>query len=121
MRRWIFGLGAVVGTTALVLACSVGTDCDFGLCAGAMVGGDGGGVDTGVDGRSVPPGCKPEFDPKDAAPCVVDTYGIFVDGSAGLDANPGTKAAPVKTFAAALAKIGICLASTRARAPTQSS
>jgi len=111
MRRWIFGLSAVVGTTALVMACSVGTDCDFGLCAGVAVGSEGGGgeggVDTGTDaGPVVPPGCKPELDPKDSAPCVVDTYGIFVDAAAGLDTNPGTKAAPVKTFAAALAKIG---------------
>lgn len=110
MRRWILGMSAVVATTALVLACSVGNDCDFGLCAGTPAGGDAagneGGIDTGTDGPVVPPGCKPELDPKDSAPCVVDSYGVFVDGSNGIDANPGTKAAPVKTFAAALAKLG---------------
>jgi hypothetical protein len=108
MRRWIFGLCALVGTTAFVMACSVGTpDCDFGLCAGPVVGGrDGGeGGEGGKDGAVVPPGCKPELDPKDSAPCVVDSYGVFVDASKGSDANSGAKDAPVKTFAGALAKI----------------
>lgn len=106
MRRWMFGLSALVGTTALVMACSVGDDCDFGLCAGPAAGSDGGdGAD--VQGDVVaPPGCKPELDPKDAPACVVDSYGVFVDAAKGADGNPGTKAAPLKTFTAALAKAG---------------
>jgi hypothetical protein len=43
--------------------------------------------------------CDPSKDPS----CVSDSSGIFVSGS-GSDSNAGTKEAPVKTIAAALAK-----------------
>lgn len=102
----MFGLGALMGTTALVLACGVGNDCDFGLCAGPTAGGDGGEESDATNDVDTPPGCKPELEPKDAAPCVVSSYGVFVDASNGNDANDGKKDAPVRTISAALAKIG---------------
>jgi len=51
-----------------------------------------------------PPGCDLSKDPKDSAPCVVNGYGVFVDANAGSDANDGTKAHPMQTIQAALAK-----------------
>jgi hypothetical protein len=106
MRRWMFGLGALVGTTALVMACSVGNDFDFGLCAGPPAGGDGG--DGNVDGEGgvkPPEGCDDKADPKDSPRCVASDFGIFVSPDGKPDAA-GTKEAPVNTIAAGLSKIG---------------
>jgi hypothetical protein len=50
-----------------------------------------------------PPGCTITQDPKDSPACVADSVGVFVDGAAGLDTNPGTKAKPFKTIAHAIA------------------
>lgn len=107
MRRWIFGLSAVVGTTALVLACSVGNDCDFGLCAGPTAGGDGGG-EGGADGDSgpkPPAGCDPTMEPKDSPKCVSSDFGVFVSPNGKPDGT-GKMDDPVNTITAALAKIG---------------
>lgn len=106
MRRWIFGMGAVVGTMALVLACSVGSDCDFGQCPGATVGSEGGGGEGGADTGVKPPAdCNDKADPKDSLPCVVSDFGIFVSPS-GKPGASGKKDDPVDTIAAALAKTG---------------
>ena len=58
--------------------------------------------DAAADAVGPPPGCDPALDPKDGPKCVVDAYGIFVDGASGNDTNPGTKASPVKTIGGAL-------------------
>ena len=106
MRRWIVGMGAVVGTMALVLACSVGTDCDFGQCPGAAVGSEGGGGEGGADTGVKPPAdCNDKADPKDSLPCVVSDFGIFVSPS-GKPGASGKKDDPVDTITAALAKTG---------------
>lgn len=70
------------------------------------------GVDGGADGDAralppvgAPPGCDPTAPPQSAPSCVVDEFGIFVDPTGGDDAQPGTKVAPTKTIAGALAKL----------------
>jgi len=45
------------------------------------------------------------MDPKDHPVCVDDVFGVFVDKEGGVDSNPGTKAAPVQTVAAAISKL----------------
>lgn len=103
MRRWIFGMGAVVGTMALVLACSVGTDCDFGQCPGAAVGSEGGSGsdgDTTTKADATPPGCDGSKEQKDQAACLNDDFAIFV-APTGKPDSPGTKLAPVNTLARA--------------------
>ena len=60
-----------------------------------------------TDGGSdvvAPPGCDTSAEPKVSPNCVVDSYGVFVDGNAGADTNAGTKAAPLRTISAALGK-----------------
>jgi hypothetical protein len=66
---------------------------------------DAGGVPDPVGAPdAAPPGCDPTKDPKDAPLCVTDSFAFFVDGSKGADTNAGTKAAPLKTIAAAIGK-----------------
>lgn len=67
-------------------------------------GGDAGHAKDGSASPPPPPGCDLGKDPKDSSPCVVDGFGAFVDATAGSDANNGTKAHPMKTIQAALAK-----------------
>ena len=113
MRRWIFTASALIGTTALVLACGVGTDCDFGLCAGPAVGSpeggegsaDGDGPDAVTPAECVAVEALDTKDPA-SAPCVVNGYGVFVDAVKGSDTNAGTKESPVQTITGALAKTG---------------
>ncbi|MBX3218107.1 MAG: hypothetical protein KF850_39235 [Labilithrix sp.] len=99
----------VVGTFSGLGACSSDTCIDNDTCSsrpegGAEAGGDADGGDGGdVD---VPPGCDPSADVKDAAACVVDSYGVFVDGAGGSDANAGTKSSPKETVAGALSALG---------------
>lgn len=104
MNKLVVASCIFVGGLGLV-ACPGETPglCDDGACATADGGGDDDGAG-GTDGGPVkpPPDCNPNAEPKDAPACVVDSYGIFVDGTAGSDANPGTKASPKKTLAAAL-------------------
>ena len=51
-----------------------------------------------------PPGCDPKLDAKDSLACVSDAYGVFVNAATGANTNAGTKASPVKTLGAAVAK-----------------
>lgn len=64
-------------------------------------------VDVAVD-TYVPPPCDVTKTPAEDACVLRDDLGIFVSSSKGNDANPGTKASPVKTLAQAetLAKLG---------------
>lgn len=52
-----------------------------------------------------PPGCAEDADSSlpDSAPCVVDSFAVFVDGPAGSDDDDGSKARPKKTIKSALA------------------
>lgn len=98
-----------------VWACS-GSDspaCEGANCQGTTTGpqetADGGatpgpGGSTPVGTVPAPEGCDPNAEPREAPKCVVNEYGIFVD-AAGADTNPGTREAPVKTFAVALTKL----------------
>ena len=97
MRRWMFGFSALVGSTAIVTACGVGSDCDFGLCDGPLIG-----TDSGEGGADVvPAGCNPDLEPRDAPLCVVDSFGVFVAPDGKPDAL-GTRDAPVNSIANAL-------------------
>ena len=114
MRRVVLGVGAVVALAGIagVSACGVGTDCDFGLCAGPPADGDPDGGNNGRDGEvpdaAKPADCDDKADPtSDAAKgCVVDSFALFVDGEAGDDGNDGSKAKPFKRIATAIAKVG---------------
>ncbi len=106
MRGWIFnvgGLGALVAGMAAVAACGVGSDCDFGLCAGPSVGsGDGGGAGDGGDAQT-----DPCIDAPTNATCLNESAAWFVSSATGDDtaADGGTRAKPFKTIGAALAKL----------------
>ena len=107
MKR-TFILSAALSFSMLALHCgSDAASCnDTRTCEGD--GGDaGGGVDAPAgDVVVVPEGCDAAAEPKDAPKCVVSDFGLFVDAAKGLDANAGTKDAPVKTIGAALGKLG---------------
>jgi hypothetical protein len=98
----------LVGVAPLLLVRCGGdsVSCEEGrTCAGA---GDADAADTGLDGGGPdavqpPVGCDPAVDPKDAPACVVNDYGVFVDGTGGNDGNAGTRESPVKTIGGALA------------------
>lgn len=53
---------------------------------------------------AVPPpnGCVVSADPSSSSSCLSEAYALFVDAANGRDENPGTKAAPLKTLAAAV-------------------
>src|SRR5579885_3393380 len=97
--------------TIVLLACSiVGAGLYFVGCGSPSCeetlscipdGGDGGGDVV----SEPPPGCDLTKDPKDAPACVADAVGIFVDGTSGADANPGTKEKPVATITHALSLV----------------
>jgi hypothetical protein len=105
MRSWLIASTTFSTIALLAAACGVGSDCDFGLCQGQLVGssGDGGDVqvsDSPADGPSDP--CIDNLsDPK----CTQETSTIFVSQAKGIDSNPGTKVAPFQTIGAALSKI----------------
>lgn len=104
MKRVVLGSVLIV-SVGLTVHCGSDPDCaETRTCAAP--GGDGGPGDGSTVDVPVPPGCDAEKEPKDAPACVVDGFGVFVDGAAGLDANPGTKAAPFKTVGAAVAAAG---------------
>ncbi len=103
MRRWMFGLSACVGAAALVMACGVGSDCDFGLCAGPAVGTDGGDGDVLADAN--PAGCDTTKDQKDQEACQNEDFAVFVAPTGKPDAK-GTLDAPVNTITSALALVG---------------
>lgn len=56
-------------------------------------------------GIPTPAGCNPDDDVKNQASCVVSSFGVFVDPDAGIDTNPGTKEAPMRTVKTALANL----------------
>ena len=111
--------GMVWSTSSLALAgllfssagagCGTDDDCaSRATCAVPSIdSGDSGVVDGGGDGQvPPPPGCDESADPKDAPKCVVNAYGVFVDGVGGADTNAGTKESPLKSVTAALGKLG---------------
>jgi len=53
---------------------------------------------------SAPAGCDTTLEPRDAPACVADGFGVFVDAARGSDQGPGTRASPLKTISAAIAK-----------------
>ena len=86
---------------------------DAGADATARDGGEAGPGDAGAEAEAAPPSCNLAADPKDdAALCVTDAVGVFVDATHGLDTNTGTKASPWKTIgkavAAAPSRVYIC-------------
>ena len=103
--RYSVYLAAVLGAVLAPSACDSGLDslCDYkGACS------DGGGLDVALDGKppiDAPVGCDLTKDPKDSTACIDDSVGVFVSPT-GNDANPGTKASPVKTLTNALTKLG---------------
>ncbi|MBL8916948.1 MAG: hypothetical protein JNM17_39960 [Archangium sp.] len=91
-------------------------DMDSGVDAGMDAGDMDSGVDAGIDGGSdagTDAGCTPTgaIDEPDQNQLDVDcdgfdgdlTRAVFVDQTGGMDSNPGTRAMPKQTFAAALA------------------
>jgi Protein of unknown function (DUF1565) len=98
MRRHLLGLVGVTGALLMVHCSSLPDACRGDACAASA-------TDAGGEGGVSPPeGCDPSAEPKDAPKCVVNAFGIFVDATNGSDGNAGTKEAPLKTIAAALAK-----------------
>ncbi len=105
MRKW---------TTAILISSGLGvaggciipkSDCEWdNTCNGTSSGGPDSGSDVKPD--ITPPGCDPTKDPKDNLECVVNSFGVFIDGAGGNDQNDGSKEKPVKTFKAALSKLG---------------
>ena len=109
-------LGALVALPGLVILAhcsSTERDCtdpifaDSLTCSAYKDGGtvDGGRTDGGEGGIIQPPDCDLTKAPKDSPACVDDGVGIFVSPT-GSDGGSGTKAAPVKTIAKALAIAG---------------
>ncbi len=105
MRKW---------TTAILISSGLGvaggciipkSDCEWdNTCNGSSSGGTDSGSDVKPD--ITPPGCDPTKDPKDNLECVVNSFGVFIDGAGGNDQNDGSKEKPVKTFKTALSKLG---------------
>ena len=83
-----------VGVGAFLAGCPQSQiDIDFGD----------GGASSANDGQVVPPGCDLTKDPKDSPACIDESIALFV-APTGKDTNAGTKAAPLLTIDAALAK-----------------
>lgn len=106
MRRWILGFGCVIAGGIALGACSVGTDCDFGLCAGPLVGSEEAGSSDGpgeAGGDGGPDPCaKNPTDPK----CLDETTSLFVSSAKGDDTSTeASKNKPLKTVGTALGKI----------------
>jgi hypothetical protein len=105
--RLAFGLFTAAGALALLHCSSLPDTCHGAACDAVPDGSTAeGGTDGGADVVQPPAGCDASADPKNAPACVVDGFGVFVDATAGNDANPGTKASPVKTITAAVGKVG---------------
>ncbi|MDF2692989.1 MAG: Glycine-rich cell wall structural protein precursor, partial [Labilithrix sp.] len=103
----------VVGlmSTAMALAaCPASLDdrCANEACFASSSGGDGGGDgrDTDAPDAVVPEDCDENADANasEAKGCIVDSFAVFVDGTAGDDANEGTKAKPFKKISTAITK-----------------
>ena len=110
-RRSIITLSlcAVTAMTLSSIACTFGTDCDFGLCPGVPIidnTPDGSSTDGGadVDAAPIPEGCKPDMDPKDSPECLTDDFAVFVSPT-GAPGAAGSRTAPVGTVTEALTKL----------------
>lgn len=102
MLRHVFAVLAVVAVP--LAACVKDDPCAFGECAGSGTST----VDGGPDADNTiapPPGCDPNADPKDAVPCVDDSYALFVDRNGSSD-NPGTRSAPLPSIGLAVQRHG---------------
>lgn len=96
-------LASLAGASAAAGCAKVSCE-DTATCAGSAVTIN---PDSGeVTYTEVPPpaGCDPDVDPIQSASCIDDSYALFVDGFAGSDESPGTRAKPLKTITAALDK-----------------
>ncbi len=91
-------LASLTAAAAITAPACSSDECTGAACAGPP-------VDAGVDVVDAAPVCDPTMDPKDHPACVDDVFGVFVDKESGVDTNPGTKAAPLKTVAAAITKL----------------
>lgn len=102
-------LCATFAFTVSGVACTFGTDCDFGKCEGPKVGAespDGSSTDGGadVDASPVPPGCDLTKDPKDSPKCIDEDAGVFVSPT-GKPGAAGTRTDPVGSITDALPKL----------------
>lgn len=94
----------VVTSVLVVPACGVESKgmceppltCDVPTSDGGLEGGE-----ANADGGTIPAGCDPTEDVKDAPKCVVSEMGVFVDSNAG-DGGTGMKESPVKSIADAI-------------------
>jgi len=91
---------------AALSACSVGSECDFGLCKATS-------VRPTVDAQAPGPINEPDANapcnllshPKDSPSCVDESFGVFVS-SAAQEGGNGSRVAPFRTISAALAQRG---------------
>lgn len=97
----ISSIGVLVGFAAV--GCS-GDDCASGNCLQTDSGGSDASGD--VNQADVPQNCDLAADITASPACIDDGVGVFVDGTNGDDANPGTKAQPFKTIAKGIAAAG---------------
>ncbi len=100
MRTWLLiTTAAATASLFFAAACTVGSDCDFGLCSGATTSPDGSNPGDGGDGGiPVDPCVDTPSDPK----CLDETGAIFVSKAGTGD---GSRANPVGSVGAALQKI----------------
>jgi len=100
----ISSLGLVVG---LIAAGCSGDDCSS---SGSCISPDGGSPEASgsdvVNQPDVPQNCDLGADLATSPACIDDGVGVFVDGTNGDDANPGTKESPFKTIAKGIAAAG---------------
>ncbi|MBN9159413.1 MAG: hypothetical protein J0I07_00490 [Myxococcales bacterium] len=106
MRRFFLYSSAYAAVAVVlgVAACSVGSDCDFGMCSGPQVGNDGEAPprDGGHDATPVDE-C---LNKPDAPECLDESKAFFVSSSKGNDATgDGSKAKPFKSVTSVLDKV----------------
>lgn len=103
MRTWLLVTSAsAVASLFFAAACSVGSDCDFGLCSGPTTAADGSsGTDGSVGAVPVDPCVATPTDPK----CVDDSTALFVSKTTGSTSGDGTKAKPVSSVGLALQRL----------------
>jgi hypothetical protein len=97
---------AIPCAAALLHCTSVPGLCDQpGACAEGDAATDGGGApDANAGPPIVVPGCDLAADIADSPACLDERVGLFVDAARGKDDNVGSRAAPLKSITAALAK-----------------
>jgi hypothetical protein len=105
MRRFVLYLSASVAAVGVLAlgACTVGSDCDFGMCSAASAAPDAdGGGDSRADAAPTDHCLENPSDPE----CLKEDEAFFVSDTKGDDsAGLGTKDKPFKKIAAALGKI----------------